>query len=119
MHAAILELLGEAGVVGPEEANVGDVKQHHGQALQPQPAGCKMPQHWGPRCLQHGLQLLSTQVVCCEQVASNCIPTLTEAGSPCQQLLLCICAASGQGDPLACQPGWPAFVGGPPDDLLK
>ena len=50
MHAAILELLGEAGVVGPEEANVGDVKQNHGQTLQPQPAGCKMPQRRGPQC---------------------------------------------------------------------
>lgn len=34
----LLELLGEALVVAPEEADIGDVKEHHGQALQAKPA---------------------------------------------------------------------------------
>lgn len=34
----LLELLGEALVVAPEEADIGDVKEHHGQTLQAKPA---------------------------------------------------------------------------------
>ena len=42
-QVAGLELLGEAGVVRPEQANVGDGKQHHGQALQAQAKGPGAP----------------------------------------------------------------------------
>ena len=34
----LLELLSEALVVAPEEADVRDVKEHHSQTLQPKPA---------------------------------------------------------------------------------
>lgn len=35
---SLLELLSEALVVAPEEADIGDVKEHHSQTLQPKPA---------------------------------------------------------------------------------
>ncbi len=34
----LLELLSEALVIAPEEADIRDVKEHHGQTLQPKPA---------------------------------------------------------------------------------
>lgn len=36
-HLALLELLGETLVIAPEQANIWNVKQHHGQTLQTQP----------------------------------------------------------------------------------
>ena len=35
---ALLELLGEALVIAPEQADVRDVEQHHGQPFQPKSA---------------------------------------------------------------------------------
>ena len=44
----------EALICGPEEADVGDVEQHHGQPLQPQPEGPRLlVAH--PALLQDGL----------------------------------------------------------------
>ena len=36
-HLTLLELLGEPLVIAPKQANVCNVKQHHGQTLQTQP----------------------------------------------------------------------------------
>ena len=38
---ALLELLGEALVIAPEQADVRDVEQHHGQPFQPKSATSK------------------------------------------------------------------------------
>ena len=41
-HLALLKLLGEPLVIAPKQANVWNIKQHHGQTLQTQPGSKHM-----------------------------------------------------------------------------